>query len=167
MIIYLDMDGVVADFNAYAESVLRHPAQDERFPESDWRHLRDNPRLYRDLPLIAESLDLVNVARRCRDLLGYELMFLTAVPRNNDVHWAFWDKFLWAQKYFPDIPVHFGPYSQDKHQHCQPGDILIDDRTSNIEQWRQAGGQAVKVRAGELAPAILFLEGLLTKESHR
>jgi hypothetical protein len=37
----------------------------------------------------------------------------------------------------------FGPYSKDKHQHCRPGDILIDDRSSNIEEWQAAGGIAI------------------------
>jgi hypothetical protein len=37
----------------------------------------------------------------------------------------------------------FGPYSKDKHMHCQPGDILIDDRLSNVEEWRTAGGIAI------------------------
>jgi hypothetical protein len=34
----------------------------------------------------------------------------------------------------------FGPYSKDKHTHCVPGDILIDDRTSNIHEWNNVGG---------------------------
>ena len=37
----------------------------------------------------------------------------------------------------------FGPFSKDKHVHCQPGDILIDDRASNIEEWSAAGGVAI------------------------
>ena len=37
----------------------------------------------------------------------------------------------------------FGPFSKDKHVHCQAGDILIDDRASNIEEWRAAGGLAI------------------------
>ena len=37
----------------------------------------------------------------------------------------------------------FGPYSKDKWQHCNAGDILIDDRQSNIDEWRAAGGIAI------------------------
>jgi hypothetical protein len=61
------------------------------------------------------------------------------------VHWAFWDKILWAQERYPDIPVHFGPYSEDKQKHCVPGDILVDDRPDNCQSWRDAGGIAVRV----------------------
>jgi 5'(3')-deoxyribonucleotidase len=73
----------------------------------------------------------------------YDLKFLTAVPKGNDVPWAFNDKVQWAQSYFPSIPVFFGPFSKDKHVHCRPGDILIDDRLSNIEEWRAASGIAI------------------------
>ncbi len=68
---------------------------------------------------------------------------MTAVPKGNDIQYAFFDKVEWAQKYFPGVPVFFGPYSKDKYQHCKVGDILIDDRISNIEEWRAAGGLAI------------------------
>ena len=70
-------------------------------------------------------------------------MFLTAVPKGNDVKWAFYDKVIWAQSYFPAIPVHFGPFSERKYEHCTPGDILIDDRESNITAWNTAGGNGI------------------------
>jgi hypothetical protein len=41
-----------------------------------------------------------------------------------------------------NIPVFFGPYAYDKHKHCEIGDILIDDRQSNCEEWEAAGGIA-------------------------
>ena len=65
------------------------------------------------------------------------------MPKGNDVKWSFYDKVVWAQQHFPDIAVMFGPYSKDKHVHCMSGDILIDDRLSNIEEWAAAGGNAI------------------------
>jgi len=141
--IYLDMDGVVADFNAYARATLRVREEHHKWPEAEWNKLRDNPRLYRDLNKTPEADLIVETCRYVCKLKGYQLLFLTAVPNKNDVHWAFYDKVVWAQKYYPDIPVHFGPFSKDKHLHAQPGDILIDDRTSNIEDWKAAGGIAI------------------------
>jgi hypothetical protein len=52
---------------------------------------------------------------------------------------------LWAQERYPDIPVHFGPYSEDKKKHCVAGDILVDDRPDNCQSWREASGVAVRV----------------------
>ena len=144
MTIYLDMDDVIADFKTYANRVLGKTQDGGKWPQEDWIRLRDNSRLYRDLEPTSEAEPLINYCRYLRDHHGFEVMFLTAVPKGNDVHWAFYDKVLWAQKYFPDIPVMFGPFSKDKHVHCKPGDILIDDRTSNCEEWRSAGGLAVQ-----------------------
>ena len=50
---------------------------------------------------------------------------------------------LTVNEHFPNIPVFFGPFSYDKYRHCaSPEDILIDDRTSNCEEWISAGGKA-------------------------
>jgi 5'(3')-deoxyribonucleotidase len=142
--LYLDMDGVVADFDEYAESILGSlPGHNGIYPDEEWNKIAANPRLYRDLKKTSYADRLVD---ECRDLAAtksYALIFLTAVPKGNDVKWSFYDKVVWAQNYFPDIPVHFGPFSKDKWQHCQPGDILIDDRPSNIHEWRVAGGIAI------------------------
>ncbi len=142
--LYLDMDGVVADFDDYAERILGPlPGHHGIYPEEQWNKIASNPRLYRELKKTSYADRLVE---ECRDLAatkGYDLLFLTAVPKGNDIKWAFYDKMVWAQLLFPGIPVHFGPYSLDKWRHCQPGDILIDDRPSNIAEWRVAGGIAI------------------------
>ena len=144
--VYLDMDDVVADFKSYAVSVLRKTTNEERWASEEWNRLRDNPRLYRDLDKTAEADSIVEACReKCKDN-GWNLMFLTAVPKGNDVKWAFYDKVNWATMHYPNIPVMFGPYSHDKHVHCLPGDVLIDDRTSNCEDWRRAGGVAIQHR---------------------
>lgn len=148
--VYLDMDGVVADFDAYAYSVLGHKSEDGRWHKDKWARLRDNQRLYRDLPQTPEADQLVDFCRNYTTEKKYNLLFLTAVPKNNDVHWAFYDKVIWAQLRYPDIPVMFGPFSKDKQVHCTPGDVLIDDRTSNIEEWRAAGGIGIRHHYGDL-----------------
>lgn len=145
MIIYLDMDDVVADWRNAAEDFLKlkFPNGDQwaRIPDDKWAELKRNSRFYRHLPLKENAHDLVQY---CRDAvsngLADELRFLSALPRNNDMTWAVWDKVLWAQEHFEGIPVFLGPYSYDKWKHCKPGDILIDDRTSNCEEWIAAGG---------------------------
>ena len=141
------MDGVVADFRSYATGKigLQHPAVGDLYPDQDWQRLRDNPHLFAQLPLMARANELVNIARNYRDQLGWELMFLTAIPHNNDLPWAFHDKAGWARLHFTDIAVHFGPYSSDKHLHCSLGDILVDDRLDNCRDWESAGGIAFKV----------------------
>lgn len=145
MIIYLDMDDVVANWYKSAQDFLglRYDERQERIPESDWRRLKAHSRFYRHLPLKDGAIELVKYCHRLVDHGQVkEIRFLTALPRNDDMPWAVNDKVYWAQEHFPNIPVFIGPYSSDKWKHCRPGDILIDDRTDNCAQWEHAGGLA-------------------------
>lgn len=141
--LYLDMDGVVADFDKYAFKKLGVPPSGGVYEPDVWAKLVENPRLYRDLEKMTYADELVKQCKNFARIENHKLLFLTAVPKNNDVHWAFYDKVMWALARYPDIPVHFGPYGKDKHVHCIPGDILIDDKESNISDWVAAGGLGI------------------------
>ena len=167
---YLDMDGVVADWEAAAAQFLNRPMRDPdtlthyRNTEAEWAQIKTQTRFYRDLPLMPKVDQLLHLARQYRDTLGWELLFLTAVPAKDDVHWAFYDKVLWAQQHFPDIPVHFGPHSWDKCRHCRAGDILVDDRPDNCAQWAEAGGISFKVDHNDLGSVLdLIAQDLRTR----
>jgi 5'(3')-deoxyribonucleotidase len=148
MNINIDMDEVVADFNGYAVGVLGKPPAGSWLNRSEWVQIRQHQRLYRDLGVLPGAQELVAHLRQwTASHRGIHLRFLTAIPRDNDFPWAFTDKIEWAQRHFPGIPVMFGPYSTDKHHHCQPGDILIDDRDSNCQEWAAAGGFSHVYRA--------------------
>lgn len=155
--LYLDMDGVVADFDRYAKSVLGTVKKTHRWPPQMWEKISSNPRLYRDLDKTEHADELVDYCRRLCLARGWSLYFLTAVPKDDDVPWAFYDKVLWAQERYPDIPVFFGPHSHHKWKHCGAGDILIDDRPSNCEEWSNAGGVAI-LYVGDLLATINKLE---------
>jgi 5'(3')-deoxyribonucleotidase len=147
MKIYLDMDDVVADFKGYAErKVGQKLPLGGRFRPEVWREIVRNPRIYKDLPVKEGAHELVRWCHEYCIQNNCELLFLTALPRNNDVPYAIWDKVCWAKKHFPGIPVMMGPYSKDKWQHCKEGDILIDDRNSNCKEWEAAGGRAFQYR---------------------
>lgn len=160
---YLDMDGVVADWVENAAQVIGRRITDPMvmYSREEWDSLRADAHIFRNLPMMPRCLELVALARQYRDVLGWELVFLTAIPHNNDVPWTFHDKMKWAEERFADIPVHFGPYSEDKHKHCRVGDILVDDRYDNCEQWTAAGGLSFKV-GKTLDSVILAVEADLT-----
>jgi hypothetical protein len=144
MKIYLDMDDVVADWMPAARAIVnRNWNYGERIPDSDWNKVKAKSRFYRDLPIKPGAHDLVEF---CQKALSEgkitDLKFLTALPHDYSVPLASYDKVLWAHERFPGIPVLFGPYSHDKWRHCEPGDVLIDDRTSNCEEWIREGGHA-------------------------
>jgi len=141
--IFIDMDDVVADFSKEAIRIAGYIMPDdqkEKYPKEDWNKFLKFPRLYRDLDKCSYADNIVSACLDIADYLNWDVIFLTAVPRDNDFPWAFNDKIEWAKKYFPTIPVWFGPYSSNKHQHCRSGDVLIDDRQRNITEWISKGG---------------------------
>lgn len=151
--LYLDLDGVMADFDRYAFQIAGIPPMGGVYDAEQWAQITADPRLYRDLPKTHYADQLF---KYCRDFCrreNFRLIFLTAVPKGNDIPWAFYDKVMWCLARYPDVPVHFGPYSVDKYLHCQPGDILIDDRESNITAWQSAGGIGI-LHTGRLEKTI-------------
>ena len=160
--IYLDMDGVVSDFDGYAEPIVgfRTPGG-VRYDQEGWALISANQRVYRDLPEMKDADRLVKEVQQLAKDNGMDVRFLTAIPRQNDVPWVHWDKIKWIEQRWADIPVFFGPYSNDKHQHCKSlDDVLIDDRPSNIEEWRAAGGKAI-LHTGDVIATLIDLRSLV------
>ena len=151
MIIYLDMDDVVADWMPAARAIVNRSWEyGERIPDSDWNKVKAKERFYRTLPLKAGAYELVDWCRAyCDKNPGTRLAFLTAIPHDYSVPYAQMDKIAWANTFFEGIPVFFGPFSFDKYRYCEPGDILIDDRHSNCHEWIAAGGRAHIYRTWE------------------
>lgn len=143
--LYIDMDGVVANFNGFASTVLQQPVDfsTEKWAPEQWEKLKNYPCLYKYLPKMPRADEIIALARQFRNYLDWPVYMLTAVPKANDVPDAFSDKINWMQRHYPDIPVRFGPFAKNKKDHCRPGDVLFDDRVSNCEEWVQAGGRAI------------------------
>jgi len=148
--LYIDMDGVLADFPAWALS------QDPTFTDittpltpDQQQLIASNPRVFRDLEEMPRARSLMNVALHFYTELQWDVSILTAVPREPHMPWAFQDKMDWMRARWPLYPVRFGPYAEDKQRHCTPGDILIDDKLSNCEQWQAQGGWAIHYQAGD------------------
>ena len=90
MIIYLDMDDVVADWRTAAEEFLqlKFPNGDQwaRIPDDKWAELKRNSRFYRNLPLKEGANELVEYCQAAVDMkLADDLRFLSALPHNNDM----------------------------------------------------------------------------------
>ena len=104
--IFLDMDGVVADFDGYAEPIVgfRTPGG-VRYDQEGWAKISANQRVYRDLPEMQDADRLVKEVCQLAKEHHMDVRFLTAIPRQNDVPWVFWDKIKWIESRWPDIPV--------------------------------------------------------------
>jgi 5'(3')-deoxyribonucleotidase len=143
--IFLDMDGVVADFDKFAEELLGREIgwgdTTQDLSAEEWVKLASVDRLYYQLPLMPDATKLVAYVKSLST--RFQIGFLTAIPRRTTIPSARADKQAWVDKYFPGMRMDIGPFSHDKQKWCSPGDILVDDRPSNIREWNAAGGIAI------------------------
>ena len=128
--IYLDMDGVFADFDSHYEFHFGvRPTRDN----VNWSHVNSVPDFYRTLPLMIGARDLF----RYVDEVGEGCAFLTGVPASLSVSAN--QKIEWGATHFPETEVICCP-ARDKWKHGQPGDILIDDYLKYRLEWTSMGG---------------------------
>ena len=147
--IYLDCDGVLADFDAaFIAKFGQHPRDYEESNgiEAFWRDLRNHaPNFYSELPLMADARELFDAVKHLRPLI------LTGCPRGG---WAEMQKLSWAARYFPGTPT-IVCYSKNKRDYMLPGDVLVDDRPQYQNLWVEAGGIFVLHRSASESIAHL------------
>ena len=150
MQLYLDCDGVLADFDTGAARILGAPprAFEKRhgLPEF-WRRLARHPDFYTTLPLLPDAMTLFDAVRHLDPII------LTGVPRGQ---WAAPQKVRWAAEHFPGTRI-ITCLAVDKRRHARDGDILVDDTLRYRELWEQAGGIFVHHRDAEATLAELRL----------
>jgi len=134
-IVYVDLDGVLADFDSALNEIR---GGEELSTEELWVKVAPyGDGLYACLELMPDASKLWNWISVYFD----NIQILTAIPRRSTVPTAEADKRAWvATNFGTNIKVNIGPYARDKQKHCKPGDILIDDKHSNIAEWVAKGG---------------------------
>ena len=160
-VIYVDMDGVVADFDTFVSNLLGRPigwGTTSDLSDEEWKKLASVDRLYYHLPLMPGATKLIAYVKSLNT--RFYVGFLTAIPRRTTIPSAHADKLAWVDKYFPGMRMDIGPYSHDKQKWCIPGDILIDDRPSNIAEWTAAGGIAV-YHTGDVNATIKYINSTI------
>jgi PAS domain-containing protein len=131
--IYLDCDGVLADFDKGAEKILGLPphAFETRHGAGEfWKRLARADDFFDSLEPMADAYELYDAVRHKDPII------LTGLPRGK---WAEPQKRRWAQRHFPGVPV-ITTSAALKREHCHPGDVLVDDRDKHRHLWEQAGG---------------------------
>lgn len=147
--IFLDCDGVLADFDAHAEEYFGKPPREyERAMGSErfWLELEEKGDFYRSMPLMRDARVLVDGVRHLNPII------LTGCPRGD---WAQGQKIAWGEEHFPGIPV-ITCRSADKRAHAKPGDVLIDDWPQYRHRWIEMGGVWISHFDAETSLAALW-----------
>ena len=147
--LYLDCDGVLADFDKGATAILGLPPREYekrhglgRF----WQKLAQAPDFYFSLPLLPDAMELFEAVRHLDPII------LTGLPRGN---WAADQKVRWAAQHFPGTRI-ITTMARDKRDHAREGDVLVDDLVKHRKRWEEVGGIFIHHRSarqsiGELA----------------
>ena len=140
--LYLDCDGVLADFDKGATAVLGLPpkAFEKRHGLGRfWQKLAQAPDFYFSLPLEDDARELFDAVRHLDPVI------LTGLPRGN---WAADQKVRWAAQHFPGTRI-ITCMAVNKRNHCVPGDVLVDDTLKHAHLWEEAGGIFIPHRSVE------------------
>jgi 5'(3')-deoxyribonucleotidase len=130
--LFLDADGVLADFDLSARRLLGLRPKEfiAKHGRSEfWRRLARAPDFYGDLPEMPDARILFDAVKHLKPTI------LTGLPIGS---WAAPQKVEWAAKHFPGVPI-ITCLARDKHKHMHPGDVLVDDREKHRAAYEEAG----------------------------
>jgi hypothetical protein len=131
--IFLDCDGVLADFDSGFRKLSGeegHAFEDRHGSNEFWKLIESSPDFFESLPLMEGADKLMIAVEHLRPII------LTGCPRGD---WASPQKMRWRDKYFPGVPM-VTCMSRDKVDYCQPGDVLVDDFLTHSQRWIDGGG---------------------------
>lgn len=130
--LFLDLDGVLADFDAGAMALLgMSPAEFEASHGRGefWRRIAKARNFYGALPEMPDARRLFDAVEHLKPTI------LTGLPFGN---WAAPQKVEWAATHFPGVPI-VTCMARDKHKFMEPGDVLVDDRENHRPTYERAG----------------------------
>ena len=132
--LFLDCDGVLADFDTAAERLFHmgpREAEARLGTKAFWSRLRNHKDFYSHLPLMHDAMRLFDAVAHLDPII------LTGCPMGG---WAEQQKVDWAARHFPGVKI-ITCRSREKCQFLQnPGDILVDDYLKFQHLWEEAGG---------------------------
>ena len=152
--IYLDCDGVLADFEKSARDILGASTSvfEKRHGSAEfWKRLGMADAFFEKLDPLPDAFELYEAVKHKNPII------LTGMPHGQ---WAGPQKRRWAARYFPGVRV-ITTMAALKREHCHPGDVLVDDRDQHRSLWEAAGGRFIHHRSAEASIAELRAAGYI------
>jgi beta-phosphoglucomutase-like phosphatase (HAD superfamily) len=136
--IYLDMDGVIADFDrrykARYKMLPREAEQHKEFDKFFTQFINDGE--FATLDLMPDAMELINFLRGL-EIPTEILSSSSSEKRDPDVRPQ---KLKWLKNNNIEFPAVIVPGKRHKKEYSNENTLLIDDTAVNIDQWRREGG---------------------------
>lgn len=137
-IIYLDMDGVIADFEKrYKELFNMEPREAEKYDKFKpfFKQFIEEGN-FATLDLMDGTLQGIDYLKNC----GKPVEILSSTANEQYYDDISHQKTIWLQTHNISFKPIFVPGKRFKQDFAGPKKILIDDTKVNIDQWNEAGG---------------------------
>ena len=139
--IYLDMDGVIADFDKRYKELYKIAPRDadtyKTFDKFFTTFIAEKQ--FAKLDLMPDAMELINYLRSLP--IPTEILSSTSSEkRDAEIREQ---KVEWLHKHNLTFPINLVPGKRLKRNFSNPSSILIDDTAQNIDQWRAEGGVGI------------------------
>ena len=136
-IVYLDMDGVLTDFEkAFIGIDGSTPRETEKHgDDAFWDHVKKGGLdFWSKMPWMKGGKELWNYVKKSNvEILSAPAR---AIPESNR------GKEIWIKRELGHIKLNL-KRAREKHEFASPNAILIDDNKDNIDKWNTAGGKGI------------------------
>jgi 5'(3')-deoxyribonucleotidase len=151
--IFLDMDGVLADFvlgwcsakglaSPYANGLNGGEWDIAKIfgmsGEAFWEPC-NSAEFWANLPWTVDGYEIL---KTCCKAVGRDDVYLLTSPSHSPESWK--GKVQWVQEFLPSMQGRM-IQCNCKHVLARPGYVLVDDCDVNIDRWRESGGVGVLV----------------------
>ena len=150
--IYVDMDGVIADFEKRYSSLYGYISDTQRRKEfvGNFKDFIATEQ-FATLELMPDALVLIAALNNID--IPKEILSSTAHQENYSAISA--QKHTWLDKHSITWSRNFVPGKQHKYKWATPNSIIIDDTLSVIQDWEKAGGITIHHKNAETTLAEL------------
>jgi hypothetical protein len=139
--IYLDMDGVIADFNKRYKALYKMEPKEAEDKKEFYKFFDEfiATKQFATLDLMPDATMLLNYLSKLN--IPTEILSSTASEkRDADIRAQ---KLMWLQTNNIGFKVNLVPGKRLKKDFSNANSILIDDTPVNIDQWRREGGVGI------------------------
>ena len=150
--VYVDMDGVLADFFGEWQKLIGSDWRKVKDIEPALQKIRDKDNFWLDLPLLPQAKNLLGIIKKVKG--SYTIL---SSPLPNDPN-SEPQKRAWIRKHLGMFPPAKIIIDHNKAAYAKQADgtpnALIDDFGENISKWRSAGGVGIQHKDIEVGDTI-------------